>query len=88
MAIDVHDTRNNEEISMSTNCLRNLERVSKALYDDSDELQIFTLNQKAFSTKQYYGELIEIFRELDHCDKVVMKDSEDVVVYQGAIDRF
>ncbi|KAH9779117.1 retrovirus-related pol polyprotein from transposon RE1 [Citrus sinensis] len=63
--------------------------LSKAFYDGSDELQVFTLNQKAFSTKQngqplskFYGELVEIFRELDHRDKVVMKDPEDVVIYR------
>ncbi|KAH9689179.1 retrovirus-related pol polyprotein from transposon RE1 [Citrus sinensis] len=63
--------------------------LSKAFYDGSDELQVFTLNHKAFSTKQngqplskFYGELIEIFRELDYRDKVVMKDPEDVVIYR------
>lgn len=68
--------------------------LSKAFSDGSDELQVFTLNQKAFSTKQdgrtlcrFYGELIEIFRELDHRDKVVMKDPEDVVVYNKSIER-
>ena len=68
--------------------------VSKAFYDGSDELQVFTLNQKAFTAKQsgkslseYYGELTGIFRELDHRDKVVMKDPEDVAAYRGAIDR-
>ena len=52
--------------------------LSKAFYDGADELQVFTLNQRAFSAKQngrplsiYYGELIEIFSELDHHDKVV-----------------
>ena len=42
--------------------------LSKAFYDGSDELQVFTLNQKAFTAKQngrslseYYGELTELF---------------------------
>ncbi|KAH9716002.1 hypothetical protein KPL71_021292 [Citrus sinensis] len=68
--------------------------LSKAFYDGSDELQVFTLNQKAFSIKQngqplskFYGELIEIFRELDHRDKVVMKDPEDVVIYRRSVER-
>ncbi|KAH9685014.1 protein kinase domain-containing protein [Citrus sinensis] len=68
--------------------------LSKAFYDGSDELQVFTLNQKAFSTKQngqplskFYGELVEIFRELDHRDKVVMKDPEDVVIYKRSVER-
>ncbi|KAH9802383.1 hypothetical protein KPL71_001364 [Citrus sinensis] len=68
--------------------------LSIAFYDGSDELQVFTLNQKAFSTKQngqplskFYGELIEIFREFDHRDKVVMKDPEDVVIYRKSVER-
>ena len=55
--------------------------LSKTFYDGSDELQVFTLNQKAFTAKQsgmflseYYGELTEFFCELDHRDKGVMKD--------------
>ena len=67
--------------------------LSKAFYDGSDELQVFTLNQKAFTTKQngkslskYYGELTEIFRELDHRDKVVMKDPDDIAAYRKSIE--
>ena len=68
--------------------------LSKAFYDGSDELQVFSLNQKAFTAKQngkslseYYGELVEIFRELDHQDKVVMKDPDDGTAYQKSIER-
>ncbi|KAJ8624816.1 hypothetical protein MRB53_033346 [Persea americana] len=68
--------------------------LSKAFYDGSDELQVFALNQKAFKSKQggrsvseYYGELVEIFRELDHRDMVTMKDPEDVKSYHDAIER-
>lgn len=68
--------------------------LSKAFYDGSDELQVFALNQKAFTAKQsskslseYYGELIEVFRELDHRDKVVMIDPEDIVAYRKSIER-
>ncbi|WKA12065.1 hypothetical protein VitviT2T_029493 [Vitis vinifera] len=68
--------------------------LSKAFYDGSDELQVFTLNQKAFTTKQnsrslfeYYGELTEIFCKLDHRDKVVMKDPEDIAAYRKSIER-
>ncbi|RVW92461.1 hypothetical protein CK203_042718 [Vitis vinifera] len=67
--------------------------LSKAFYDGSDELQVFTLNQKAFTAKQsdrslfeYYGELTEIFCELDHWDKVVMKDLEDIAAYRKSIE--
>ena len=66
--------------------------LSKTFYDGSGELQVFTLNQKAFTAKQhgktlslYYGELIEIFQELDHRDKVVMKDPDDVTAYHKSI---
>ena len=62
--------------------------LSKAFYDGSDEFQVFTLNQRAFFAKQngkplsiYYGELIEIFSELDHRDKVVMVDEIDIASY-------
>jgi len=59
--------------------------LSKAFYDGADELQVFVLNQRAFSAKQdgrkllvYYGELTEIFCELDHHDKVIMESENDV----------
>ncbi|KAH9666171.1 retrovirus-related pol polyprotein from transposon RE1 [Citrus sinensis] len=75
-------------------CLKIWDALSKAFYDGSNELQVFTLNQKAFSTKQngqplykFYGELVEIFRELDHRDKVVMKDPEDVVIYRRSVEK-
>ncbi|KAB5516087.1 hypothetical protein DKX38_026735 [Salix brachista] len=68
--------------------------LSKAFYDGADELQVFTLNQKAFSAKQngrslsiYYGELTEIFSELDHRDKVVMVDETDIASYQKVLQR-
>ena len=66
--------------------------LSKAFYDGSDELQVFNLNKKAFTAKQsdkslseYYGELTEIFCQLDHRDKVVMKDPEDIAAYWKSI---
>ncbi|WJZ90621.1 hypothetical protein VitviT2T_009752 [Vitis vinifera] len=68
--------------------------LSKAFYDGSDKLQVFTLNKKAFTAKQngrflskYYGELTEIFCELDHRDKVVMKDPKDIAAYRKSIER-
>ncbi|XP_037493735.1 uncharacterized protein LOC119370195 [Jatropha curcas] len=70
------------------------EALSKAFYDGSDELQVFALNQRAFAARQrsrplteYYGELIEIFRELDHRDKIVMKDPGDVELYDKSTER-
>ena len=68
--------------------------LSKVFYDGSDELQVFTLNQKAFTAKQnnrsffeYYGELTDFFCELDHRDKLVMKDPEDIAAYRKSIER-
>ncbi|KAH0725518.1 hypothetical protein KY284_001383 [Solanum tuberosum] len=68
--------------------------LSTAFYDGTDELQVFTLNQKAFFAKQnarslssYYGELIEIFCELDHRDKVIMESEKDVSSYRKSIQR-
>ena len=59
-----------------------------------DELQVFTLNQRAFFAKQngrplsiYYGELTEIFSELDHRDKVVIVDETDIASYQKLLQR-
>ena len=66
--------------------------LSKTFYDGSDELQVFTLKQRAFTTKQhgttlslYYRGLIENFQELDHRDKMVMKDPDDVTAYHKSI---
>ena len=65
--------------------------LSKAFYDGNDELHVFSLNKKAFTTKQndrslseYYGELIEIFCELDHRE---MKDPDDIAAYWKSIER-
>ena len=66
----------------------------KSFYDGANELQVFTLNQRAFFAKQngrplsvYYGELTEIFSELDHRDKVVMVDEIDIASYQKLLQR-
>ena len=68
--------------------------LAKAFYDGADESRLFALNQRAFSTKQvghplstYYSDLIEIFQELDHREKIVMKDLEDVIAYKKSIER-
>ena len=68
--------------------------LAKAFYDGSDESQIFALNQRAFSTKQvgrplstYYGDLVEIFQELDYRDKVIIKDPDDVTAYKKSVER-
>ncbi|KAJ0097345.1 hypothetical protein Patl1_28735 [Pistacia atlantica] len=68
--------------------------LAKDFYDGSDEAQIFALNQRVFSTKQvgcplttYYGNLVEIFQELDYHYKVVMKDLDDVIAYNKSVKR-
>ncbi|KAB5534507.1 hypothetical protein DKX38_017593 [Salix brachista] len=68
--------------------------LAKAFYDGADESHLFALNQRAFSTKQvghpistYYGDLREIFQELDHHDKIVMNDPDDVFVYKKSVER-
>ncbi|KAG5512959.1 hypothetical protein RHGRI_038628 [Rhododendron griersonianum] len=68
--------------------------LSTAFYDGSDELQVYSLNRKAFTAKQrgkllsvYYGELCEIFRELDHHDRVIMENTNDIAAYKKSIQR-
>ena len=52
------------------------------------------MNQRAFSAKQngrplsiYYGELTEIFSELDHRDKVVMVDETNIASYHKLLQQ-
>ena len=47
----------------------------------------FTSKQSGRSLSEYYGELTEIFCELDHRDKVVMKDPDDIATYRKSIER-
>ncbi|KAJ8645644.1 hypothetical protein MRB53_007392 [Persea americana] len=62
---------------------------------DASYAKWYAENQKrAFSTKQvgrplstYYGELVEIFQELDHRNKIVMKDPDDVLSYKKSVER-
>ena len=68
--------------------------LAKAFYDRADELQLFALNQRAFSTKQvgrhlstYYGDLIEFFLELDPRDKIVMNNFDDIIAYKKSVER-
>ncbi|PON51189.1 hypothetical protein TorRG33x02_312030 [Trema orientale] len=35
----------------------------------------------------YYGELTEIFQELDYRVRVIMKDPDDIKVYRNTIER-
>lgn len=69
--------------------------VANAFYDGLDESQLFALNQEAFSTKHvgrlsstYYGDLVEIFLELNHRDMIVMKDPDDVITYKNQLNGY
>jgi hypothetical protein len=35
----------------------------------------------------YYGDLVEIFQELDHRYRTIMKDPEDVITYRKSVER-
>ncbi|XP_070662311.1 uncharacterized protein [Malus domestica] len=63
-------------------------------FDENDEARIYSLNQKASCLKQngrslasYSGELIEIFQELDHFNKVAMACEKDVLIFQKTTKR-
>lgn len=67
--------------------------LAKAFYDGSDESKIFTLNQRAFSTKQggrflfiWNRQLVEIFQGLDYRDKIIMKVPDDVIAYKKSVE--
>ncbi|KAH0672644.1 hypothetical protein KY290_024878 [Solanum tuberosum] len=48
----------------------------------------YTNNEKVKrSLSSYYGELVEIFCELDHRDKVIMENEKDVSSYRKSIQR-
>lgn len=43
--------------------------------------------QNGSSLSEYYRELMEIFMELDHSDKVVMKDTDNIASYKKSVER-
>ncbi|KAM1757599.1 hypothetical protein ACFX11_006837 [Malus domestica] len=67
----------------------------KATYfDENDEARIYSLNQKASRLRQngrplatYFGELIEIFQESDHFNKVSMEYENDIKVFHKSTER-
>ncbi|KAJ8622745.1 hypothetical protein MRB53_031274 [Persea americana] len=94
MAADVHESRDYERYLRIPIAYEIWSALSKAFYDGSDEMQVFNLNHKAFITKQNgkslsesYGELTQVFQELDHRDKVIMKDPDDIKAYCKSIER-
>lgn len=57
--------------------------------DESNEVNIYTLNQKALHIFQnglpifvYFGELNEIFQELDHYGNITMTCEKHIKIYQ------
>ncbi|KAJ8616587.1 hypothetical protein MRB53_035959 [Persea americana] len=62
--------------------------------DQRNEVRVYTLSQKASRLRQngrpvstYFGELSEIFQELDHYSKVAMHCDKDIKVYQESLER-
>lgn len=60
-----------------------MEVMNYRLHSESNAI---SAKQSSKHLSEYYGELTKNFRELDHCDKIIMKDSKDVAAYWGAID--
>ncbi|KAL6326105.1 hypothetical protein AAG906_000980 [Vitis piasezkii] len=79
MVVNVHESKNYEALLTLTHRSRNL--------DFHFESKAFTAKQNGRSLSEYYGELTELFCELDHRDKVVMKDLEDIATYRKSIER-
>ncbi|KAM2733441.1 hypothetical protein EV2_036866 [Malus domestica] len=68
--------------------------LKAAYFDENDEARIYSLNQKASRLRQngrplatYFGELTEIFQELDHFNKVSMECENDIKVFQKSTER-
>ncbi|KAI5315855.1 hypothetical protein L3X38_045031 [Prunus dulcis] len=68
--------------------------LKTAYFDENDEARIYSLNQKASRLRQngrplatYFGELTEIFQELDHFNKVSMECENDIKVFQKSTER-
>ncbi|XP_038678366.1 uncharacterized protein LOC120006034 [Tripterygium wilfordii] len=68
--------------------------VKTSFVDDKNEVRVYTLNQRAARIRQngrqisvYFGELFEIFQELDHHSRVVMSCAKDIKIYQDFKER-
>jgi len=68
--------------------------LKAAYFDENDEARIYSLNQKASRLRQnsrplatYFGELTEIFQELDHFNKVSMECENDIKMFQKSTER-
>lgn len=65
--------------------------LKSSFVDDKDEVQVYTLNQRAARKKQnrrpvsiYFGELMEVFQELDHLTTLAMKFDPDLQLYKAS----
>jgi hypothetical protein len=68
--------------------------LKAAYFDENDEARIYSLNQKASRLRQnsrplatYFGELTEIFQELDHFNRVSMECENDIKMFQKSTER-
>ena len=62
--------------------------LKMAFLDEQNEVRVYTLSQKVSRLRQngrpvstYFGELSEIFQELDHYSEVAMHCDKDIKVY-------
>ncbi|GAB2287156.1 hypothetical protein Dimus_039807 [Dionaea muscipula] len=68
--------------------------LKTAFVDEKNEVWVYTLNQRASRIRQngrpvtvYFGELIEVFQELDYYTSVAMVCPQDLKTYQTTVDR-
>ena len=94
MVTHIHVSGYHEVIFTNSYSLRNMGCIIKSLLWWNRWITSFHSKPEGVSTKKnwqplskFYGELIEIFWELDHRDKVIMKDPEDVVIYKRSVER-
>ena len=45
------------------------------------------IHQSGCPLPTYYGELVEMFQELDHRDKVKIKDPDDIIMYKAYVEK-
>ncbi|GFY88897.1 hypothetical protein Acr_06g0008370 [Actinidia rufa] len=80
-------------IRLCTAC-ENLECSSQSFLRWIRRITTFFIESEVFSTKQtghplsmYYGDLVVIFQELDHRDRIVIKYPDDVIAYRKSVER-
>lgn len=78
LATVIHETEDYEMIYLFTHCKRNLGFVEDTLIQ-----KVSNLRQNGHSLATYFGELTEIFQELEHFNKVAMECANDLKVYKN-----